>query len=351
MSDPYGARLLSVATAVPPYSVSQSEAKSFAASFFENDFRNLERLLPVFDNTQIQNRYLAQPTDWYAQPHTFTETNALYEQIALELSLTAARQALQRSATTPEEVGMVIFVSTTGIATPSIDAKLIQQLGLSNHTFRLPIWGLGCAGGVAGMARAAELARSLPGRAVLLVAVELCSLTFQYNDRSKANLIATSLFGDGAAAAVLKTTGSGPEILSSYSTLFEDSEDVMGWDLVPTGLRVRFSRHIPVIIDRHLANLRREACQEWGIDSAELRHYVTHPGGAKVLAAYIENLGLSVSDLKHAYEVLGCYGNMSSASVLFVLERFLSSQPPSNDYGVMLALGPGFSAEQLLFRW
>ncbi|MCB0211232.1 MAG: stilbene synthase [Anaerolineae bacterium] len=351
MSNHPGVRLLSVATAVPPYSVSQSEAKSFAASFFENDFKHLERLLPVFDNTQIRNRYLAQPAEWYAQPHTFTETNALYKQVALELSLSAARQALQRAAISRDEVGMVIFVSTTGIATPSLDAKLIQQLGLSNHTSRLPVWGLGCAGGVAGMARAAELACSCPGRAVLLVAVELCSLTFQYNDRSKANLIATSLFGDGAAAAVFKSTGSGPEILGSYSTLFEDSEDVMGWDLVPTGLRVRFSRHIPVIIDRHLADLRREACEEWGIDIAALRHYVAHPGGSKVLAAYIESLELSAADFKHAYDVLGCYGNMSSASVLFVLDRFLSSQPPSNDYGVMLALGPGFSAEQLLFRW
>lgn len=345
------ARLLSVATAVPPYSVSQSEAKAFAASFFQQDFKQLDRLLPVFDNTQIKNRYLAQPPDWYGRPHTFTETNALYEQVALELALTAARRAMQQAATPPEEIGMIVFVSTTGIATPSLDAKLIQRLGLSKHTSRLPVWGLGCAGGVAGMARAAELARSYPDQAVLLVAVELCSLTFQYNDRSKANLIATSLFGDGAAAAVVKTTGNGPELLSSYSTLFENSEDVMGWDLVPTGLRVRFSRHIPVIIDRHLADLRSDACNHWGIDLGALRHYVAHPGGAKVLASYIESLGLSADDLKHAFEVLGCYGNMSSASVLFVLERFLASQPRTDEYGMMLALGPGFSAEQLLFRW
>ena len=351
MSDSSTPRIISVATAVPPYTVSQSEAKAFAASFFENDFKQLDRLLPVFDHTQIGNRYLAQPPDWYGRPHSFTETNALYEKTALELAVTAARQALHRAAVLSGEIGMVVFVSTTGITTPSLDAKLIQRLGLSNHTCRLPIWGLGCAGGVAGAARAAELARSCPGRAVLLVAVELCSLTFQYNDRSKANLIATSLFGDGAAAAVFNTTGDGPEVLGSYSTLFEDSEDVMGWDLVQTGLRVRFSRHIPTIIDRHLPGLRRQACATWGLDLDSLRYYVAHPGGAKVLAAYIDSLGLSAADLKHAYEILACYGNMSSASVLFVLERFLANQPPTDDYGLMLSLGPGFSAEQVLFRW
>lgn len=351
MSNSSTPRLISVATAVPPYTVSQSEAKAFAASFFQKDFKQLDRLLPVFDHTRIGNRYLAQPPDWYGRPHSFIETNALYEKTALELSVTAARQALHRAAVLPEAIGMVVFVSTTGIATPSLDAKLIQRLGLSSHTCRLPIWGLGCAGGVAGAARAAELARPGPRGAVLLVAVELCSLTFQYNDRSKANLIATSLFGDGAAAAVFNTSGDGPEILGSYSTLFENSEDVMGWDLVNTGLRVRFSRHIPTIIDRHLPDLRRQACAAWGIDLNSLRHYVAHPGGAKVLAAYIASLGLSAADLKHAYEILACYGNMSSASVLFVLERFLASQPPSGNYGLMLALGPGFSAEQLLFRW
>lgn len=351
MSDQPTARLLSIATAVPPYTVSQSEAKAFAASFFQKDFKQLDRLLPVFDNTQIQNRHLAQSPDWYAQPHTFTETNALYEQVALDLSATAAKQALQQAATMPEDIGLVVFVSTTGIATPSLDAKLIQRLELSPHTCRLPVWGLGCAGGVAGVARAAELARANRGRAVLLVAVELCSLTFQYNDRSKSNLIATSLFGDGAAAAVLKTDGNGPEILGSHSTLFEDSEDVMGWDLVQTGLRVRFSRHIPTIIDRYLPDLRQKACDEWGVAPDMLHHYVAHPGGAKVLAAYIDSLRLSASDFRYAYEVLSCYGNMSSASVLFVLERFLLNQSPTGDYGVMLSLGPGFSAEQVLFRW
>jgi alkylresorcinol/alkylpyrone synthase len=329
----------------------QAAAKAFAASFFKDAFKDLERLLPIFDHTQIYNRYLSRPLEWYEQPHSFTETNSLYEETALALALQAATVALQRAALTPAEVGLVLFVSNTGLATPSLDSTLIQALGLSSHTRRLPIWGLGCAGGVAGLARAADLSRTLAGRAVLLVAVELCTLTFQHNDRSKANLIAASLFGDGAAAAVLTLDGDGPEILSSYRHLFDGSAGIMGWDLVPSGLKVRFSRDIPGLVRKHLPRLLERACRDWGIDRAALRHYVVHPGGAKVLAAYRESLGLAVEDLCHAYAILAEYGNMSSASVLFVLEDFLVSQPQTGDYGLMLALGPGFSAEKVLFRW
>lgn len=344
-------QIRAVATAVPPYQLSQAEAKALVASFFKANFQNLERLLPVFDNTRIQQRYLSQPLEWYLRPHTFIETNRLYEQKALELSAQAASQAMEQAGLEPDAVGLVIFVSTTGIATPSLDARLIQELGLSRHTRRLPIWGLGCAGGVAGLARAAELARALPHQAVLLVAVELCTLTFQYHDRSKANLVAASLFGDGAAAAVLQLGGGGPEVLGSYSTLFDDSEDIMGWDLVPTGLKVRFSKDIPVIVRQHLPGLLSQACRDWCIELDRLRHFVAHPGGAKILAAYADCLGLDNGQLDYAYEVLEAYGNMSSASILFVLEQFLTNQPPTGDYGLMLALGPGFSAEQLLFRW
>ncbi len=356
-------RIRAVATAVPPHPVPQARAKAFAASFFESSFKNLSRLLPVFDNTHIQCRYLAQPPAWYARPHTFPEANALYETIALDLSVQAATAALERAEVELDSVGMVIFVSTTGLATPSLDAKLIQRLGLSLHTGRLPIWGLGCAGGVAGVARAADLARAMPGRPVLLVAVELCSLTFQYNDRSKSNLIATSLFGDGAAAAVIQADAGDndnesededdknrPAILGSYSTLFADSEDVMGWDLADTGLKVRFSRHIPTIVRRHLPTLIAEACSRWGIEKTAIQHYVAHPGGAKVLTAYADSLGLSEQDLALAYEILQNYGNMSSVSVLFVLEKFLASPRAGGQYGLMMALGPGFSAEQVLFR-
>ncbi|HWQ62088.1 MAG TPA: 3-oxoacyl-[acyl-carrier-protein] synthase III C-terminal domain-containing protein, partial [Negativicutes bacterium] len=176
-------------------------------------------------------------------------------------------------------------------------------------------------------------------------------LTFQRNDFSKSNLVGAGIFADGAAAAVIAADGDGPEILGAHSSLFADTEDIMGWDVIATGLKVRFSRDIPAFVRSNLPALSAAACRAWGISREELVHYVVHPGGAKVLDAYVESLGLPAAALASAYDVLAGYGNMSSASVLFVLERFLQTTPPSGRYGVMLTLGPGFSAEQVLFRW
>jgi alkylresorcinol/alkylpyrone synthase len=246
---------------------------------------------------------------------------------------------------------MVIFVSSTGIVTPTLDARLIQDLGISLNAGRVPIWGLGCAGGVSGIARSAELFMGGNYEAVLMIAVELCSLTFQRDDYSKSNIVGTSIFGDGAAAVLLSAQGEGPEILGCNSMLFPDTEDIMGWDLTETGLKVRFSRDIPSIIRNNLPELLDKACNRWGIDRGEIKHFVVHPGGAKVLAAYADCMGIDRSHLQAGYDVLAANGNMSSCSVLFVLNEFLYSVPPSGDYGVMLALGPGFSSEQVLFRW
>jgi alkylresorcinol/alkylpyrone synthase len=346
-----GPNIRAVGIAVPPNRVGQGDLKTFAAKLFAKKLNNLERLLPVFDNACIEGRYLAQPLEWYAADHTFAEANYLYEQVGLDLAEAAARQALSQAEVCPSEIGMVVLVSSTGIATPSLDAKLIQRLGLSANTARVPIWGLGCAGGTVGVARASDMAMAGNGRKTLLVAVELCSLTFQRNDYSKSNLVGAGIFADGAAAVVLEPDGYGPEILGSHSTLFSDSEDVMGWDVIDSGLKVRFSRDIPSIVRRYLPELIEQACQSWNIKTADLVHYVVHPGGAKVLDAYDESLGLPDGTLSLAHEVLRDYGNMSSASILFVLKQFMSSQPPTGELGVMLALGPGFSAEQVLFRW
>ncbi|SMC52225.1 type III polyketide synthase [Sporomusa malonica] len=344
-------QIMSVGTAVPPYCLRQEDIKAYVASLFRDNLHNLDRLMPVFENSLITARHLSKPLEWYAEPHTFAEANRVYEQVAFELAAEASTQAVERAGVELADIGMIMLVSSTGIATPTLDTRLIQQLGLSPHTSRLPIWGLGCAGGVTGVARAAQLAGSLQGAAVLLVAVELCSLTFQRGDYTKANLIGTSLFADGAAAAVIAVDGGGPSIIDSYSTLFPDTEDIMGWDVVEGGLKVRFSRDIPNIVRRYLPELVGRMCDRHGIGLEAVEHYVVHPGGAKVLSAYADSLDLPQAKLDHAYNVLAAYGNMSSASVLFVLERFLASAKPSNYYGLMLALGPGFSAEQVLFRW
>lgn len=343
------ARVLSVGLAVPEFQVGQSRIKQYIEALFTKDVRNLARLLPVFDHAAIKKRHFVQPLEWYAAEHTFAETNRLYERFALELSLQAARQALDRA--NMPEVGAVVFVSSTGIATPTIDAKLISLLNLSRHTVRLPVWGLGCAGGAGGIARAAELALTMPGKAVLFIAVELCSLTFQRRDFSKSNLVGAGLFADGAAAAVISTAGTGPSVIGSMSTLFSNSEDVMGWDIVETGLKVRFSRDIPAIVRQHLPELMTAACCRWGINRSELAHYVVHPGGPKVIEAYIDSLGIEGKAMTEAYEVLAEFGNMSSATILFVLARYLQNHVPDEKYGILLALGPGFSAEQVLFQW
>jgi len=340
-----------IGTAVPHYALEQKEIKEFVASMFRSHVDHIDKLLPIFENSCVKVRYLSRPLEWYAAPHSFSEANQIFKEVALDLAEKAALQAITRGNIKPMDIGMVIFVTSTGIATPTLDAKLIERLGLSSHTRRLPIWGLGCGGGAAGLARANELAYSMPGKSILLVAVELCSLTFQKNDFSKSNIVGTSIFADGAAAVLITMDGEGPAILGNHSTLFPNSEDIMGWELVETGLKVRFSRDIPSIVRRYLPDLLQEACGKWGIEQEKIAHYVVHPGGAKVLDAYSGSLNISKDQLSQAYKILIDYGNMSSASILFVLEKFMAETPAKDEYGIMLALGPGFSAEQVLFKW
>jgi alkylresorcinol/alkylpyrone synthase len=343
-------RILSVATALPPYRVGQEEAKTFARGMFSRRDGDFERLLPIFDNVNVDSRYFCVPVEWFERDHGFPEKNTLYVEHALDLSEKAATRALDRIGAGPEDVGAVFFVSTTGISTPSLDSKLIFRLGLSEHTRRVPIWGLGCSAGAAGIARASEHARLYPDKLVLLVAVELSGLTFQRGDRSRSNLISTSLFADGAAAVLLGST-SGPEILGSYSTTWPDTEDVMGWDLVETGLKVQLSKSVPAIVREKFRDNLEEACTSLGLDFEELEHFVLHPGGSKVLDAFENVLGLEPGGLATSRDVLRECGNMSSVTVLFILERFLESREfAKGDLGVLSAMGPGFSAEHVFFR-
>ncbi|HET7479242.1 MAG TPA: 3-oxoacyl-[acyl-carrier-protein] synthase III C-terminal domain-containing protein [Rubrobacteraceae bacterium] len=343
-------KVLSVATALPPHHLGQGEVKDFARGMFSEVFRDIERLTPVFDNVQVESRYFCVPLEWFERDHTFPEKNALYVEHALSLSEKAARRAMDRAGVEPGEIGAIFFVSTTGLSTPSLDSKLIFALDLSEHTRRVPIWGLGCAAGAAGVSRAAEYATLYPEQKVLLVAVELSGLTFQRGDRSKSNLISTSLFADGAAAVVLGT-GAGPEIVGSYSTTWPGTEDVMGWDLIETGLKVQLSKSVPTIVRERLLGNLQDACDSLDLDFADLRHYVLHPGGAKVLDAFEEVLGLAPGALTFSRSVLRDFGNMSSVTVLFILERFLESgEYAPGDLGVLSAMGPGFSAEHVFFK-
>ncbi|AHY46234.1 putative naringenin-chalcone synthase [Rubrobacter radiotolerans] len=346
------ARILSVGTALPPHRIGQGEVKSFARSLFGRTHRDIERLMPLFDNVHVEGRNFCVPIEWFDERHTFPERNDLYIEHALALSEKAARRAMSLADTEPEDVGAVLFVSTTGFATPSLDSKLLFALGLSENTRRVPVWGLGCAGGASGLALAADHARLRPEKAVLLVAVELSGLTFQRDDASKANLISTSLFADGAAAVVVGCNdGEGPSILGSRSTTWPGTEDVMGWELIETGLKVELSRDVPKIVHERFLKDLSEACASVGLEAEDLKHFVLHPGGAKVLAAFEETLGLPEGALVHSRSVLRDHGNMSAPTVLFILKRFLErGEHRPGDVGVLSAMGPGFSCEHVFFR-
>jgi len=345
------AKIQAIGTAIPKYSIAQQDVKEFAFRLFGHSYKDINRLLTIFDNKHIHKRYLAMPMEWYEEEHSFAEANLIYQQVGLELAEQASRAAIQAAKIDPLDIGMIIFVSSTGIATPTLDSMLIQRLGLAEHTKRVPIWGLGCAGGVAGLALAAQLAIAVTGKSVLIVAVELCSLTFQRNDFSKANLIGTSLFADGAAAVLISEDGDGPELVNSYSHLFPKSADVMGWDIVETGLKVRFSKSIPHIIMNFLPAVIENCCTFWNIEQRNIEYYVVHPGGEKVIQAYQNSLGLPEDVLQYAAWTLYEYGNMSSVSILFEMKEFISHSIRRGKHGIMLALGPGFSAEQVLFKW
>lgn len=345
-----GASVLAVATASPPHVLAQAQLRAFARRFFAKDFPAIDRLLPAFDNSGIAERQMASPIEWFDEPHTFAEKNEVYRRCALDMSARAGAEALRRSGVKADEIAAIVFVSTTGIATPSLDSYLVQLLGLSRAAARVPIWGLGCAGGAAGLARAADLVRAL-GRPVLLIAAEVCSATFVHGDRSKSNLIATALFGDGAAAVVLAPGDEGLRIVGSHSHLIDDSEDIMGWTLEPQGLRVRFARSIPNLVRDTVPGFKLAALQAAHVSPEEVEHYVLHPGGTKVLAAYEAALAVPRARIEGAYTVLREHGNMSSPTLLFVLERFMRETPRSGAAGLALGLGPGFAAEAVMFRW
>lgn len=342
--------ILAVAGALPRHRIGQAEVKEFARGMFGEVYRDIERLTPVFDNVHVEGRHFCVPIEWFEHDHTFPEKNALYVEHALDLSGKAARRAMDRAGVGPGEIGAIFFFSTTGISTPSLDSKLMFELGLSEHTRRVPIWGLGCSAGAATIARASEHARLYPDEKVLMVGVELSGLTFQRGDRSKSNLVSTSLFADGAASVVLGK-GEGPEVLGSRSTTWPGTEDVMGWDLIETGLKVQLSKSVPDIVRSKFRDDLRGACDDLDLPFEDLKHFVLHPGGAKVLDAFEDVLGLERGGLAFSRGVLRDQGNMSSVTVLFILERFLQAgELAPGDLGVLSAMGPGFSAEHVFFR-
>lgn len=347
-------KIVAAAHAFPTHVVSQQTLKETAGRIFAGKVDDLERLLAIFDNARIESRQFMMPTQWYLERRTPLERNRVYQQQGLDLVVEAAGKCLAAAGCDPGELDHVIFVSSTGHATPSLDAHLINRLGLRPSTSRAPLWGLGCAAGAAGLSRAFEHCLAYPGHRVLLVALECCSLAFSAGDASKRNLVATSLFADGAAAALVagdRDPRSGPEIVATRSHLFPDSYRIMGWDFMEEGMQLVLSPKLPLIVREELPHLVEGFLVAHGVGQEELAHYITHPGGARVMDAYRDALRLDGGELRLSEDVLRLHGNVSSVSVLVVLERWLAGNAAKTaGHGLLSAFGPGFSAELLLFR-
>ena len=321
-------RLVAVATAVPETRIEQPVAAAFARERFAGRLPDLERLLPLFTNAGIDTRYFAVPREWFSTAHDLAERSAIYAREATRLSAQAAAEVIARAGLAPGDIDYIIYVNTTGLATPSIDARLVNVLGLRADVRRTPVWGLGCAGGVAGLAQAYHYALAHAEARILVVATELCGLTFLPDDVSKSNLVATALFSDGSAAAVVvgdHHPGAGLEILGTRSRLYPDSLDVMGWTVLQEGLQVVFAQRIPEIVRQTAATEIGAFLAAHGATLADVDAFLLHPGGTKVLEAYAEALALRPGQLDLPRGVLRDFGNMSSATVLFVIERYLGS--------------------------
>jgi alkylresorcinol/alkylpyrone synthase len=347
-------RLCAVRSAVPPNRVDQAEACRFAGDHFSRHRGDIQRLLPIFQNAGIETRYFCCPIEWLGEPHSQEEKNKTYIDWATRLSAEAANQLLKSVSLAPHQIDYIIYVNTTGLATPSIDARLINLLGLRRDIRRTPIWGLGCAGGAAGLAHAYHHLLGHPKERVLLVATELCGLTFMPGDFSKSNLVASALFGEGSAAVLLagdQTDTDGLAMLGTASRFYPDSLDVMGWNVVSEGLQVVFAERIPRIVADNAAAELHDILGQFNLTRNEVTAWLFHPGGAKVVAAYEQALGLSNGELALSRSVLRDYGNMSSVTLLFVLERYLQTRhaEPSG-CALLSALGPGFCSESVLVR-
>jgi alkylresorcinol/alkylpyrone synthase len=343
-------RLIAVATAVPPYPLDQDDVVERVKLLFGRS-PDLDRLLPVFLNTGIHTRYSCVPIEWYDRAHGWPERNHIYLTSALDLLEAAAKRVLRLAGRHKNDIEKIVVVSTTGIATPSLDAMLIERMSLQSTVQRLPIFGLGCAGGAIGLARAATQASSEPGKMVLFLVVELCALSFRRDDWSKRNIVATALFGDGAAAALLSTDGEGPAIVASGEHTWPGSLDVMGWEVADEGLKAIFSRDIPNLVTAQLRDVASEFLARHCLGIDDIECFVCHPGGAKVITALEHAFGLPEGALVEARAVLRDYGNMSAATVIFVLERILAKAQATGqpwERALMTALGPGFTAGFLL---
>ena len=342
------ARIAAVATALPAYRVGQEEIQKACRRIFRGH-AHLKKLLRVFEHAGVQERYFAFPLDYYLNGHTFTERNRDYIAQAKRLGVQVIQAVLERAGCGVLDIDQFYFVTTTGLSTPSIDALLSSDLGFRPDLERYPFFGLGCAGGAAALGRAAHTLTQNGIRRSLILSIELCGQTFLNRDLSPANLIGAALFGDGAAAVILDREGPGPAVVGWGSELFEATQDIMGWEFIDDGFKLVLSQSVPKAITTHVAPAIERFLTRYHLTLSQIQHFLLHPGGSKVLRAYESSLK---ADLRWTQRSLERVGNLSSASVLFILHDLLESKTARRgDLGLLASVGPGFAMEAALLRW
>jgi alkylresorcinol/alkylpyrone synthase len=346
-------KIAAVGRALPPYRYEQREIEAALRRFWpEPDVGR--RLPPLFDHARVRFRHLALPLERYFELQGFGEANDCWIQAGLGLGEEAVHDALRRAGLAPADVDAIFCVSVTGIASPSLEARLCNRMRLRSDVKRVPIFGLGCVAGAAGIARAADYVRAFPRQVALVLAVELCSLTFQRGDRSPANQVASALFGDGAAAVVVagaERGERGPAVAATRSVFYPDTEEVMGWRVTSEGFRLVLSADVPVVARERLGGDVDVFLAEHGLQRGDVATWICHPGGPKVLEGMQQGLGLPDAAVAHAWRMLEEQGNLSSVSVLMVLQETMAAPPKEGSWGLLLAMGPGFCSELVLLKW
>ncbi len=338
----HAAALVSLATSVPPHLFHQAQILAAAREIF-GQYPEFETFSSIFANTGVVNRHGVKPIEWYFERRGWPERTQAFLEGAEALFIDVARKAIERADLGAGEIDTVVTVCSTGIATPSLEARVAGKLGLRSDVSRVPVFGLGCAGGVTGLSVASRLAQARPGTNVLLVAIELCTLAVRHDELTKVNLVAASLFGDGAAAVVLRAgDGGATRVEATGEHLWPDTLDIMGWNVDPEGFGVIFKRTIPDFVAANMGSAVTGMLARMDLSIADIDRFICHPGGAKVVRALETAFALNQGVLDHEREVLADYGNMSGPTVLFVLERARAAGLPSRS--LLTSLGPGFTA-------
>jgi alkylresorcinol/alkylpyrone synthase len=348
-------RIAGIGSAFPKHYYDQDVLVAALKNDWRHRLPNPDILDRLDDSMKVDARYTARPIDFYESMHRWGQANDVWIEVGLEIGEQALCRALAGAGIEPKQLSAIFVTSVTGIAAPSIDARLVNRMGLSRNIKRIPIFGLGCVAGAAGIARAADYVRGYPHQMAALLSIELCSLTLQRDDLSMAHLISALLFGDGAAATVVAgdaITSEGPEILATKSVFYPNTERTMGWDISEKGFRIVLSPDVPDTVLRHLGADVDEFLAEQNLRRSDVKSWVMHTGGPKVLEATAEALGLTKQDLDASWECLRKVGNLSSTSVLLVLEDvYKNRRPAPGTLSILAAMGPGFCSELVLLRW